>query len=138
MINKLIDYLTNYFTPKEQKISMISSYSQIEALMKINNPKRLAFMYNNRVAVNNILYENDQMVKLQTKMFDMKLTNLIYLVMLIKYQKDLVNFAFDLDFIKKVNNKRINTKNKLTIFVLAMIIIVLHYLHQKSLCFYNK
>ena len=82
-------------------------------------------MYNNRVAVNNILYENDQMVKLQTKMFDMKLTNLIYLVMLIKYQKDLVNFAFDLDFIKKVNNKRINTKNKLTIFVLAMIIIEL-------------
>ena len=137
MINKLIDYLTNYFTPKEQKISMISSYSQIEALMKINNPKRLAFMYNNRVAVNNILYENDQMVKLQTKMFDMKLTNLIYLVMLIKYQKDLVNFAFDLDFIKKVNNKRINTKNKLTIFVLAMIIIEL-IIYYKNTDFFDE
>ena len=71
MIYKLLEYLTSYSTPKENKnISLISLYDQLEALMKLNCPKSLYFIYRNKDRIHQILYDSDQNLKLPPNLVD--------------------------------------------------------------------
>ena len=129
MINILLKYLTNYFTSKENNNSLIKTYDQLEALMKLNSPKLLSFIHKNKAKIHQILYDNDQVLKLPTTLADKGLYNLFYIVLLIKSDVDLINYIYDFDFIQKVNdykNSKINSKKIcLTIFILSLVLIQL-------------
>ena len=130
MINKLLEYLTSYFTPKENKnISLISLYDQLEALMKLNCPKSLYFIYRNKDRIHQILYDSDLNLKLPPTLADKGVYNLFYIVLLIKANAEIINYTYDLVFIKIVNDlKSIKNKSKkdtLTIFVFSLILIQL-------------
>ena len=124
MLAKLIELLTNYFVPMNNKISLISTYSQIETL-KFDNEKLLAFLYSNKEILHQILYDNDQLIKLPSEIADKGITNLFYIILLIKCQSELVNYFYELNLIKKVNNLRKQSDDSLTIFVFSIIILQL-------------
>ena len=124
MLDKLVELLTNYFVPINNKISPISAYSQIEAL-KFDNGNLFAFVYSNKEALHQILYDNDQLIKLPSEIAEKGISNLFYIVLLIKCQSDLINYMYELNFIKKVNNLRKQSNNSLTIFVFTIIILQL-------------
>ena len=124
MLDKLVELLTNYFVPINNKISPISTYSQIEAL-KFDNGNLFAFVYSNKEALHQILYDNDQLIKLPSEIADKGISNLFYVVLLIKCQSDLINYMYELNFIKKVNNLRKKSNDSLTIFVFTIIILQL-------------
>jgi hypothetical protein len=126
MFESLLEYLSNYFIPKDApKNPLFSKFSQIESFMKTNSKKTFSFFYSNRKDIHQLLYDNDQMIKLDSKIADERLSNLFYIILLIKEQVDLVNYFYDISFIQNVNNKRKKTKNSLTNFIFAMIIIEL-------------
>ena len=125
MFIDLLKNLSNYFTPKDQKVSLFSKYSQIIPIMNLKSPKSLSFIYRNRKDIHKILYDNDQIIKLDSNSAENGLPYLFYVFLLIKYQNDLVNYVYEIDFIEKVNNIRKKTKNSLTNFILAIIIIEL-------------
>ena len=130
MINILLEYLTNYITQKENKNNtLISSYAQIESLMKQNFPKLLYFIHKNKDKIHQILYENDQILKLSPTLVDRGIYNLFYIVLLIKSDLEIINYTYDLDFIKRVNDlkslKNNSKKGSLTCFILALILIQL-------------
>ena len=125
MFIDLLKNLSNYFTPKDQKVSLFSKYSQIIPIMNLKSPKSLSFIYRNRKDIHKILYDNDQIIKLDSNSAEYGLPYLFYVFLLIKYQNDLVNYVYEIDFIEKVNNIRKKTKNSLTNFILAIIIIEL-------------
>ena len=127
MINTLLKHLTNYFMPKEKNNkSVISSYTQIEDIIKLNFPKLLIFLYNNKEKIHEILYDNDMLLKLPSTLTDKGIPNLFFIVLLIKSDPSVLNYTYELDFIKKVNNLKINSnKGTLTIFILSLILIQL-------------
>ena len=125
MFIDLLKNLSNYFTPKDQKVSLFSKYSQIIPIMNLKSPKSLSFIYRNRKDIHKILYDNDQIIKLDSNSAEYGLPYLFYIFLLIKYQNDLVNYVYEIDFIENVNNIRKKTKNSLTNFILAIIIIEL-------------
>ena len=125
MFIDLLESLSNHFIPVDPKVSLFSKYSQIVPIMKLKTQKILSFIYSNRNDIHNILYENDQIIKLDSKSAECGLPYLFYVLLLIKYQSDLVNYMYEIDFIEKVNNIRKETKNSLTNFILAIIIIEL-------------
>ena len=126
MFETLLEYLSNYFIPKDApKTPLFSKFSQIESLMKTNSKKTFSFFYSNRKDIHQLLYDNDQMIKLDSNIANERLSNLFYIILLIKEQVDLVNYFYDISFIQNANNKRKKTKNSLTNFIFAMIIIEL-------------
>ena len=124
MLDKLVELLANYFVPINNKISPISTYSQIEAL-KFDNGNLFAFVYSNKETLHQILYDNDQLIKLPSEIAEKGISNLFYIVLLIKCQSDLINYMYELNFIKKVNNLRQQSNDSLTIFVFTIIILQL-------------
>ena len=125
MFEAISEKLFNYFIPKESKILFFTKYSQIEALINSNNPKTFALMYNFRDSIHQILFDSDKIIKLKPNLIKEGLSDLFYLNLLIRSQSDIMNYAYEFDFIEKVNNMRKNTNNCLTIFVFSMIIMEL-------------
>ena len=133
MFESLLEYLSNYFIPKDApKNPLFSKFSQIESFMKTNSKKTFSFFYSNRKDIHQLLYDNDQVIKLNSKITDEGLSNLFYIILLIKEQVGLVNYCYELSFIQNANNKRKTMKNSLTNFIFAMIIIELINNYQES------
>ena len=126
MFETLLEYLSSYFTPKnDSKIPLFSKFSQVQAFLRMDTKKTFAFLHSNRKDIHQILYDNDQMIKLNSEIADKNLSDLFYIILLIKDQADLMNYFYEFNFIEKVNKKRKKSKNSLTNFILAMIIIEL-------------
>ena len=137
MKDKLIEVLTNYFVPIKNKISPISTYSQIEAL-NFGNENLFSFIYSNKETIHQILYDNDQLIKLPTEIVDKGISNLFYIVLLIKCQSYVVNYCYELNFIKEVNNLRKKSNDSLTIFVFSIIILQLIDNYKETIMYEEK
>ena len=132
MFAQILNYILDYLTPKEEKTSVITYFSQIEAILKTNHKKLFSFIYNNRDRIHQILYDEDQTIKLESILAEKGISNLFYLDLLIKDQECIINYIYELSFIEKVNKRRKNMKNSLACLILAMIIIDLIHNFKES------
>ena len=55
----LMEFLTNYFTPVGNNKFPLTTYSDIEKLMKLNFPNLIIFIYKNKDEIHEILYDED-------------------------------------------------------------------------------
>ena len=109
------------------KISLISTYSElIEILNTIE--KKTKFFYLDNEAIYEIMYQEEEVIPIENKEYDYSF--IYYLSLLIKENKEMINFDFDIDFIKEIENENNNQENELQKLLLSRIILDLIYSYE--------
>ena len=137
MIKKVVKLLLKSFIPTDDKFSLISTFSEIEYLLKLKTEGKFEYFYLNKVNIHKILYENENIIKIQSNTQEKNIANLFYIILLIKYQSYLTNYIYEFDYIENANNLRKNSQNILTNFILSMIIIELINNYKEAEDFYD-
>ena len=109
LIQPLITLLSKYFDEIKQKLE---SETDI-----------IKYIYSNKNWFHNMLYEREEIVKIE---FGEQKTNLnynFYLNLLIKDNPEIVNYTYSLDFIKAINKEREKTSQKYKLIIFSKIII---------------
>ena len=75
----------------------------------------------NNITINKILYDEDEIIQIEDKLYEYSF--IYYLSLLIKDNKDFVNFSFGIDFIKKVDGDKGDQENGLKKMFLSKIIL---------------
>ena len=125
MFNKVLELLLQSFIPTNDKISLISKFSQIDSLLKLKMERKFEYIYLNKVNIHKILQENKNIIKIQKNFHEKNIANLFYIILLIKYQPNITNYIYEFNYIENLNNLRKNGQNILTNFILSMIVIEL-------------
>ena len=121
----------NYEQPYENslKIPLISTYSElIDILTTIENKAK--FFYLDNKEINEILYQENKIIKIENKKYDYSF--LFYLSLLLKENKDFVNFIFGIDFIKEIDDENKNQENELKKLFVSRIILDLIYSYEEE------
>jgi len=119
----------NYTQPYENCInfSLISTYSElIEILNTIENKTK--FFYLDKEAIYEIMYQEEEVIPIESMKYDYSF--IYYLSLLIKENKEMVNFNFRIDFIKEIDNENNNQENELKILFISRIILDLIYNYE--------
>jgi len=123
MFEKIIEYCSKSSIPIKEEIPLISNYSDIEKIIKLKVDNKYEYFYNNRIRINHVLYEEDKFIVVKNYNQEELLTNLFFLILLIKAQEEVTNYIYDFKLIENVNNFRKNCSNKLTTLIISMLII---------------
>jgi len=148
MIKDLIKYIQP-LPPKLQILFIISSNNiesvdnnnsikefpfdldDINKIQKLNNPYFLLFLYNNQDKINDILYQTEEILKINFKIIDKKISQYIYLCFLIEYMTEICNFQYSFELINILNEIQIGEKEILKkIFIAKMILSLVDYYNQ--------
>ena len=112
----------NYKQPYENsiKISLISEYSELIYIFnQIENKTK--FLYLDYEAINRILYNEEEIIQIENKKYEYSF--IYYLNLLINVNKDIVNFNYDFDFIKEIDNENNKKENELQKLFISKIIL---------------
>ena len=122
-MNSKVQLFENYFTlfnHKEDTFPLIFSYQEFEKI-KFNNKNQYEYIYNNKKNIHRILYEEEKNILIKNIHKNI-LSSLFFITLLIKYNKEIINYVYDLNFIENINNYRKKSNNNLKQFLLALII----------------
>ena len=122
MLKILIEYLIDHLISINDNIGLIKNYSEIEMIQNIKTPKKYNFIFQNRVDIHKILYDEAKFIRIKNNKSEDYLYKLFFLILLIKDNSDMVNYIYDLKYIENVNNIRKKNKDAITSFILSMII----------------
>ena len=90
--------------------NLLSDFSEIEDIMKIDKPQKMKFFYFNRNLINKLLYNKDKVIEINSSLMQNKISDYFYLSLLIEYKNNTINFTYTYNFIKKLNDE-INSSN---------------------------
>ena len=127
--------VTNKIDIECRNLELLSDYSQIEEIMRLDKLISLKLIYFNKTNIHKILYETDNIIYLDY--FYKNIGSYFYLDLLISDIKNIVNYSYPLNFIQKIVNysgKILKIVNKL---IFARIIINLLY-NYKQTDIYNE
>jgi hypothetical protein len=135
---KFLDLILKTFITGNEKINIITKYSEIEELINSKNPRKYEYLYHYKTAIHNILYDKEKIIKIPSNIKEIKFANLFYLILLIKDNPCITNYIYNFEFINNVNNYRKNNNNNIFIsFILSMIIIELIENYKNAQDFYD-
>ena len=134
---KFLDFILKTFLTGNEKINIITKYSEIEELINNKNPRKYEYLYHNKTAIHNILYDKEKIIKIPSNNKEIKFANLFYLTLLIRDQPCLTNYIYNFEFINNVNNYRKNNNNIFDSFMLSMMIIELIENYKNAQDFYD-
>ena len=139
-LENLFQILVKSFIPTIAKIPIISKYSEIDYLSKIENFKKYEYFYLNKINIHKILYETENIVSIHSNTEEDNFTKLFYLALLIKEHEIYTNYIYPVEYIKNVNNfrKKIEKENALKNFILSMIIMELINNYNNSDEYYDE
>ena len=107
---------------KEIMNGLISSMSEIEQIINLDNLDVMNFIYSNKKTIEFILYENEKIIFIHSKLLNKKLSNYFYLALLIRDNINIVNYSFKFDLIKEINDYKIdNSKDSLRKILISKI-----------------
>ena len=103
---------------KNPIFNLISNFSEVKNILEDNNSDKLKFLYFNRNKIHKILYEIDEIIKIDSYIINKNLSTFFYLILLIQGNKDIINYEYSLNFIKDIYNhyKNDNNNNNINIF----------------------
>ena len=136
-IETAIELLFKSFIPTNDKISLISKYSEIDSLLNFKMERKFEYFYLNKVNIHKVLYENENIIKIQSNIQEKNIANLFYIILLIKYQPFLTNYIYEFEYIQNANNLRKKNQNELNNFILSMIVIELVNNYKQAEDFYD-
>jgi len=128
-IKQLLYKKLNHEQPYENSIniSLISNYSELrEILNTIENKTK--FFYMDNKAIYEIMYQEEQVIPIENKKYEYSF--IYYISLLIKENKEMVNFNFGLNFIKEIDNENNNQENELQKLFVSRIILDLIYSYE--------
>ena len=97
-----------------------------------SNPDNMKYIYFIRKWFHKILYEREELIKIEFEEQKRNLYYNFYLNLLIKENPEIKNYAYSLDFIKEINIERKKTSQKYKFIMLSKIIIDLIYNYRGS------
>ena len=108
---------------------LLLDYSDIENIQKINDKKEIEllckFLYFNRKKVHEILLDSDKTIHFEYKENNKSLSFYFYLVLLIKDMPYILNYTYDLEYIKEINDQQDQNKEIYKKLIISKIIIEL-------------
>ena len=133
-----LELILKTFISEKYKIPIITNYSEIYDFLTLTNSRKYEYLYHNKTSIHKILYDNEKIINILSNNKEYNLTDLFYLTLLIKDQTSLTNYIYNFDYINNVNNFRKNKKDKLTSFILSMIILELIDNYRNAEDFYEE
>ena len=92
--------------------NLLSNYEQIEKCLEFKYSKVVMIvLYFNRKNIHQILYETNEIIRIQFSIDSINLVNYFYLSLLISDNDDIINYTFPIDLIRnidKIERKSIN------------------------------
>ena len=85
---------------------------EIKTIQKLNNPYFLIFLYINKDKVHDELYENEELLKIDFKIKDKKISQYIYLCLLIE-DGEMCDYHYSFELINKLNDIQRGEKEKI-------------------------
>ena len=82
---------------------LLSKYPEIENILKVNKPDILKFLYFNRKNIEQILYDSEEAIKINSNMIK-SISNYFYLTLLINQANpEIIYYEYSFNFIKEIN-----------------------------------
>ena len=91
--------------------NLLSKYSEIEDIMKEDNLELLNYFYFNRKQINEFAYNEEEVIEINSKIIKNKYIDYFYLNLLIEENTDIVNYEYNLEFIKEIDDQIKGIKN---------------------------
>ena len=137
MIEKIIEYMTNYFSMFMKKINLFFNYYQLKAFLEKNTWNKMKILYDNKEAIHQILYDNEKTIKIESNFNENDLDKYFYLSLLIKDNPNIIYYIYEIDLIINLAKYQNNNKNKNSYqnILLAMIILILIDNYRNTECF---
>ena len=116
---------------KDPIFQLLSKFSEITFILEQDvknlNLNLMKFLYFNKKKIHEILYEEQEIIKIENNIIDNKLSDYFYLTLLIEDNKDTVNYEYSLDFINNIFSqlKQDNNNNNYKNIILSKIIFAL-------------
>ena len=109
----------DYSLPK-----LLSEFSEIKKILSFKNIKTMQFLYFNRKKIEVILYDEEEIIFIDSNCIEMNLSNYFYLSLLIADNTTISNYVYKIDLINEINklNKKDNSKNLKNIMISKIII----------------
>ena len=89
---------------------LLNNFEEITEINKLEQ-KKIQFFYFLRNKVHDILYEKEEIIKVDNNKENINLSSYFYLDLLINENNDIVNYEFSLTFIQNINKLRENIKD---------------------------
>ena len=89
---------------------LLTDYSELLSILNSNKKETIKFLYFNKSNINNILYNSEEIITIQNNE-NMRLSEFFYLYLLINDNSELVNYAYDINYIYEINNIQRNIQN---------------------------
>ena len=106
--------------------NLLSKYSEIEDIMKEDNLELLKFFYFNRKQINELIYNEEEVIEINSKIIKNKYIDYFYLTLLIEDNINIVNYEYTLEFIKEINKQiKGNDNDYLRELMMSKILLVL-------------
>ena len=88
--------------------NLLSKYPEIEKIIKVNKPEILKFVYFNRKNIEQILYDSEEAIKINSNMVK-NISNYFYLTLLINQAiREIIYYEYSFSFIKEINELKSN------------------------------
>ena len=123
-------YLSFYISVKElneinNNIKIISKYEELKKIIDLNEPQLVKFLYFNKHYSHQILYEEEEIIFITSYENKKNLYYTFYLSLLIMENPSLINYSYEIDYIREINNEYKNIKDKYKSIVISKIILIL-------------
>ena len=94
---------------KDPKSKLISNYNELKMYLKnTNNKLNFKNIFYNIENIDIILYEADKYIEIKEEDHNQSLTQYFYLIMLMNKNKNIINYLYCFDFIRKISDKKYN------------------------------
>ena len=91
--------------------NLLINLEQLEKYYKLDNLNLIKLIYFNRNSIHQILYDTEKNIILDSNKGEKNLSYYFYLSLLIKDNKNIVNYSYNIDYIKQINKLHKNNNN---------------------------
>ena len=114
----------NYFDINQVKnIAIFEDLNDIDTLIKDEKINLIEFLYFNRKKIEDILYEEEEIINVRSESLKEGLSNYFYLDILITDNPDIINYTYSIDLIEKANQYNNNhIKKNLSQIIISKVI----------------
>ena len=105
---------------------LIKDFPEVQSIIKKEIPDNVKLIYINKKKIDNILYESEKMINLDSILTNNNVSNSLYFFinLLLKDNENVVNYEYSFDSIKSFNNIINNNKNNIFIDIVGSKLII--------------
>ena len=120
----ILNYQSELCSKNDPILNLLQNYTDINKIINGNKVNKISkYLYFNKKLIHNILYDNNEVLKIDFNEKNNNLEFFFYLILLIRENPNIYDYEFDYKYIKELNeeNKK-NTKKKINQIIKAKLI----------------